>query len=65
MECEAKHVSSEKVFETFKFLEDLGYRGSFIYDKYRIPLTVFDFENYQNPLDAKKTYCNNFTFEYG
>ncbi|HXL57140.1 MAG TPA: hypothetical protein VN958_12825, partial [Chitinophagaceae bacterium] len=59
-----RHVGSEKVFEIFKFLEDLRYRGSFICGADRIPLTVFNFENYQNPLNAKNIYCNNFTFEY-
>jgi len=63
VECEARHVGREKVFETFKFLDDLGYRGSFIFGADRIPLAAFSFEIYQNPLTEKKMYCNNFIFD--
>jgi hypothetical protein len=63
MECEARHVGREKVFETFKFLGDLDYRGSFIFGADRIPLSAFNFEIYQNFHTEKKMYCNNFIFD--
>ncbi len=62
VEIEARHVGQEKVFETFKFLEQLGYTGHFIHGLNRIPLGSFSFDKYQNRNDMTN-YCNNFTFE--
>jgi FkbM family methyltransferase len=60
-ECEERHVGKEKVLETFKFLQDLGYRGFFIKDDEFIPLSQFDFAKHQDV--SRKPYCNNFIFE--
>ncbi len=62
VEIEARHVGKEKVFDTFKFLESLGYKGHFIKGMHRTPLEQFNIETYQN-MDDKDNYCNNFTFE--
>jgi FkbM family methyltransferase len=62
VEIEARHVGQEKVVETFKFMESLGYEGHFIHGKKRIPLSYFNFDKYQNIKDTAN-YCNNFTFE--
>ncbi|MBS1572579.1 MAG: FkbM family methyltransferase [Bacteroidetes bacterium] len=62
VEIEARHVGQEKVVETFKFMESLGYNGHFLHGLDRIPLTNFSFDKYQNTNDMKN-YCNNFTFE--
>jgi len=59
---EALHVGQEKVLETFKFMESLGYSGHILHGLERIPLTNFTFDKYQNT-NNKKNYCNNFTFE--
>jgi FkbM family methyltransferase len=62
VEIEARHVGKEKVLETFKFLEELGYKGYFILDTKHLPRSSFDFEKYQN-IEDMKNYCNNFIFE--
>jgi FkbM family methyltransferase len=62
VEIEARHAGREKVLETFKFLQSLGYNGYFIQDVNRIPLVSFSFNEYQNTGDMKN-YCNNFIFE--
>jgi len=62
VEIEARHVGQEKVLETFKFMESLGYNGHVVHGLDLIPLTNFNFEKYQNTNDMKN-YCNNFVFE--
>ncbi len=62
VEIEARHVGQEKVLETFKFMESLGYTGHILYGLDRIPLTNFSFDQYQNTVDMKN-YWNNFIFE--
>ena len=62
VEIEAAHVGQERVLETFKFTESLGYKGHFIHGLNRLPLTDFSFDKYQNTNDMKN-YCNNFVFE--
>ena len=62
VEIEARHVGREKVLETFKFMEELGYKGYFLLDVKHLPISSFSFEKYQNTEDAKN-YCNNFIFE--
>ena len=62
VEIEARHVGQEKVLETFKFMELLGYNGHCIHGMKRIPLKSFSFDKHQNT-DDKRNYCNNFTFE--
>jgi FkbM family methyltransferase len=61
VECEARHVGKERVMETFKFLHDIGYSGSFIRDTDFFPLKDFNIEKHQDL--ALKPYCNNFIFE--
>lgn len=63
VEIEARHIGKEKVLETFKYMESLGYSGYLIYGIRRIPLSEFSFDKYQNSNDAKN-YSNNFIFEY-
>jgi FkbM family methyltransferase len=62
VEIEARHVGQEKVLETFKFMESLGYSGHLLHDLNRVPLTEFSFDKYQNTNDMKN-YSNNFIFE--
>lgn len=62
VEIEARHIGQEKVLETFNFMEELGYKGRFIYGIDRLPLSSFSFDKYQNTNDPRN-YCNNFTFE--
>lgn len=62
IEIEERHVGKAKVLEAFELLHSLGYKGSFIYDSERKPLSEFNFEVHQN-LKTVGPYCNNFTFE--
>lgn len=62
VEIEARHIGTERVFETFKFLELLGYNGYLIHGLNHIPIENFSFEKHQNTNDMKN-YCNNFVFE--
>lgn len=62
IEIEERHVGKDKVLETFSFLQSLGYKGSFIKDIERLPLSEFSFEKHQD-ISNKANYCNNFTFE--
>lgn len=62
VEIEARHVGKEKVYETFSFLESLGYEGHLLHGLNHIPLENFSIEKYQNTSDMKN-YCNNFVFE--
>ncbi len=62
VEIEERHVGKEKVMETFRFMESLGYNGFILHHLNRIPLKDFSFETYQNAKDMKN-YCNNFVFE--
>jgi FkbM family methyltransferase len=61
-EIEARHVGQEKVLETFRFMESLGYRGYILHGLDRIPLVNFTFDKFQNTNDLSN-YCNNFIFE--
>jgi FkbM family methyltransferase len=61
VECEVRHVGRERVLETFRYLQSLGYNGSFIRDTDFVPLKDFDIEVHQNL--GLKPYCNNFIFE--
>jgi len=60
-ECEARFVGEETLFETFRFLENIGYTGYFIMGDAICPIAEFDISQHQHP-DAG-TYCNNFIFE--
>lgn len=61
-ECEAQHIGRDQVMETFNYLEQLGYKGQFIFGDKFLPLSDFSFDEYQN-LNNKSKYCNNFIFE--
>jgi hypothetical protein len=60
-ECEARFIGEQKVFETFVFLEDLGYTGYFIKDTIRKPISEFSLLHHQHIRSG--AYCNNFIFE--
>jgi FkbM family methyltransferase len=62
VEIEHRH-SAAPIEETFKFLEELGYSGSFIDDEgdFR-PVSEFDPEQHQLPEDPDRRYINNFFF---
>jgi FkbM family methyltransferase len=62
VEIEARCAGRERVFETFEFLESMGYSGHFIQGSIRIPLALFSLDKNQNRKDMKN-YCNNFTFD--
>ncbi|HCN83958.1 MAG TPA: hypothetical protein DIT07_10125 [Sphingobacteriaceae bacterium] len=62
VEIEARHVGQQKVLETFRFMENLGYKGRFIHDMEYKQLVLFSFAEFQNTSDMKN-YCNNFIFE--
>ena len=62
VEIEQRHVGQEKVLQTFKFMQDLGYTGQFIHNTEYIALESFSFDKFQNQNDMKN-YCNNFIFE--
>ena len=60
-ECEARFIGEQKIFETFLFLQHLGYKGSFIEDTLRKPINEFSLAYHQNI--SSGIYCNNFIFE--
>ncbi|MDD5571301.1 MAG: FkbM family methyltransferase [Bacteroidales bacterium] len=62
VEIEARHVGQEKVLETFRFMESLGYKGNFIHGLNYMPISSFSFDKFQNTGNMKN-YCNNFIFE--
>lgn len=59
--CDERHAGREKIFQTFRLLTDLKYKGYFILDTMNIPIRNFDFNIYQNPLSD--FYCRDFIFE--
>jgi FkbM family methyltransferase len=61
LRCEERHAGREKIFQTFRLLTDLKYKGYFILDTMNIPIRNFDFNIYQNPLS--NFYCRDFIFE--
>lgn len=64
VEIEARHTGKEKVFETFEFLQSLGYKGYFINGPHPVSLLDFTLEKYQDQ-NNMINYCNNFIFEPG
>lgn len=60
-ECEARFVGEEQVWETFQYLEQLGYTGYFIEEQEMHPIHLFDTWRHQDPHNG--IYCNNFIFE--
>ena len=68
IEIEARHVGEEKAKETFEFLMQLGYEGSFVHNNTYKPLDAFSFKEHQNKKNlwsnkCQTPYCNNFIFE--
>ncbi|HEY5405985.1 MAG TPA: FkbM family methyltransferase [Ginsengibacter sp.] len=61
LKCEERLAGAQSIFETFKYLLQLGYTGYFILDTIKIPVENFDFNLYQNR--RNNFYCNNFMFE--
>jgi FkbM family methyltransferase len=62
VEIEARHIGQEKVLETFKYLQSLGYNGFIVEGLQKVPIENFSFEKHQN-LSSNNRYCNNFIFE--
>lgn len=60
-ECEARFIGEQKVWETFLFLQSFGYKGYYIEDRLRKPISDFSIALHQN--SSSGTYCNNFIFE--
>ena len=67
VECENRHLHGLTVFDVFKFLTDLGYKGYFFHKGEKKPLSQFDPEEHQaingTQIVDKKNYANNFVFE--
>lgn len=61
VECKKVLGSSDKIFQTFKFLTELKYSGYFILDTIKIPVSNFDPNIYQNPFT--NFYCKEFIFD--
>jgi FkbM family methyltransferase len=59
-ECEARHHSTARMEEAFRFLEDLGYQGRFFFGRALLARSEFRAEIHQDP--SKKPYGNNFLF---
>ncbi|CCE04146.1 putative methyltransferase FkbM [Bradyrhizobium sp. STM 3843] len=66
VECDRHLVSIDRMKDTFSFLLDLGYSGSFVCGKKVLPLSHFDPDVHQKAEGEwfwkKKGYCNNFIF---
>lgn len=60
-ECEARHDPSRPVDEVFRFVESLGYRGSFFWNGERRDLSEFRVDEHQ--VLGRAPYANNFAFE--
>lgn len=60
-ECEIRHLKGRSIFDIFKFLEGLGYQGSFIIGNQVRPLTEFNPSIHQ--VYGNKPYANNFIFK--
>lgn len=58
-ECEARHHQDGDIGKVFKYLQSLGYEGSFFLGRKQLPLDQFH-SDYQKP--GIKPYANNFLF---
>lgn len=67
LECENRHLGDNNVFDVFKFLEELGYKGYFFENQKLRPVKEFNAELSQDLSNVRKwgkrTYINNFIFE--
>ncbi|PDT74116.1 methyltransferase [Bradyrhizobium sp. C9] len=64
-ECESRHIDGN-MSDVFSYLEDLGYRGSFVQQGQTRPLSFFN-EDIHQKRDGdyfwkKRGYCSNFIF---
>jgi FkbM family methyltransferase len=66
VECDRHLISIERMKETFSFLSDVGYSGSFVSEGKILPLSGFNPDVHQKTEGdwfwKKKGYCNNFVF---
>ena len=60
-ECEARHDPARPVSAVFRYLEALGYEGSFFWKGALVDVRQFDVEMHQKL--GRKPYANNFVFE--
>jgi FkbM family methyltransferase len=66
VECARHLTSTERMRDTFAFLSDLGYSGSFVSEGKLLPLARFNPDLHQTPEGdwfwKRKGYCDNFVF---
>jgi FkbM family methyltransferase len=66
LECETRHLTNATVLDVVRYVEDLGYEGTFIQRGKLRPVSEFDPEVHQNSEGERfwdsKDYCNNFVF---
>jgi len=66
LECEARHLTNATVLDVVRYVEDLGYDGSFIQRGKLYPVAGFNPEIHQKSDGERfwdsKDYCNNFVF---
>ena len=67
MECENRHLNDGDVFDIFKILINIGYKGYFFENNQLIALEHFDIKKHQVQEDGRfweaENYINNFVFE--
>lgn len=67
IECENRHLTNSTVYDVFRLLTDIGYKGFFFQNNKRVPLELFDVETHQKSGEGSfwetKDYINNFIFE--
>jgi FkbM family methyltransferase len=65
-ECENRHLAPGNVHDIFRYLEGLGYQGSFVRHGQAHPIAKFDAALHQRQdgewFWKSKDYCNNFVF---
>jgi FkbM family methyltransferase len=66
LECETRHLTNATVLDVVRYVEDLGYEGSFIQRGKPRPVSEFDPDIHQKSEGERywnsKDYCNNFVF---
>lgn len=65
-ECENRHMQDARVEDVFRYLNSLGYRGSFVCRGRVLPISEFDAAIHQRAdgewFWKSRDYCNNFIF---
>ncbi|MCH2046172.1 MAG: FkbM family methyltransferase, partial [Saprospiraceae bacterium] len=68
MECETRHLINHDIFEVFKVLTHLGYKGYFFEHNQLRPIHEFQVDKHQKVTEGRywtsKNYVNNFIFEF-